>query len=299
VANALLLGGRALSVESVSVHMNWRVMIKIRYVDPNKISPGLHAAVECHGRSTTVYLLCGLRPQQRQAAFRRLRMSARMGYCPALPAPQLAFARFKDRIRTGLGQAGAVVRSHPAASTVPFMLVSAGAIGFLLLAAVSTGAHPGPRTGPLAAAPRSAQAEGAGGGGGVEGTGASANAAQVPRAPAGPVEAGPASAGTVPAGTVPASPAPAGAGPSAGLPPLPGGLMPAAREGPDTQLLAPAPRESIGVAAFTSEVVSPRRMAAGSTLTRTRSRTRTGSESGGSLSAAPAAQAPRPSPSAP
>src|ERR1700722_8073900 len=243
--------------------MNWRVMIKIRYVDPNKISPGLHAAVECHGRSTTVYLLCGLRPQQRQAAFRRLRMSARMGYCPALPAPQLAFARFKDRIRTGLGQAGAVVRSHPAASTVPLMLVSAGAIGFLLLATVSAGAHPGPRTpGPLAAAPRPAQAEGAGGGGGAEGPAASANAAPVPRAPAGRVEAG----------HVSASPAPA-AGPSAGLPPLPGGLIPAAREGPDSELLAPAPRESIGVAAFTSEVVSPRRMAASSTLTRTRDST--------------------------
>jgi hypothetical protein len=189
-------------------------MIKIRYVDPNKISPGLHAAVECHGRSTTVYLLCGLRPQQRQAAFRRLRMSARMGYCPALPAPQLAFARFKDRIRTGLGQAGAVVRSHPAASTVPLMLVSAGAIGFLLLATVSTGAHPGPRTpGPLAAAPRPAQAERAGGGGRAEGTAQSANPAPVPRAR--------------------------------------GGLIPAARGGPDSELLTPAPRESVGVAAFT------------------------------------------------
>jgi hypothetical protein len=176
-------------------------MIKIRYVDPNKISPGLHAAVECHGRSTTVYLLCGLRPQQRQAAFRRLRMSARMGYCPALPAPQLALARLADRIRTGLGHAVAVFRSHPAASTVPLMLVSAGAIGFLLLSTVSTGAQPGPRTpGQLAAA-----------------------------------------ASAAPVGGVPA-----------GLPPLPGGLIPAARAGLDSELLAPMPRESIGVAAFTS-----------------------------------------------
>ena len=144
MANALLLGGRALSVKSVSVHMNWRVMIKIRYVDPNKISPGLHAAVECHGRTTTVYLLCGLRPQQRRAAFRRLRMSARTGYCPALPAPQLALARLADRIRTGLGQAGAVFRSHPAASAVPVMLVSAGAMAFLLLPAASPAPAPDP-----------------------------------------------------------------------------------------------------------------------------------------------------------
>jgi len=128
-------------------------MIKIRYVDPNKISPGLHAAVECHGRNTTVYLLCGLRPQERRAAFRRLRMSARMGNCPALPAPQLALARLADRIRTGLGQAGAVFRSHPAGSTVPLMVVSAGAIAFLLLSTVSIRDLHGPRTpGQLAAA---------------------------------------------------------------------------------------------------------------------------------------------------
>jgi hypothetical protein len=119
-------------------------MIKIRYVDPNKISPGLHAAVECHGRSTTVYLLCGLSPQQRRAAFRRLRMSARMGYSPALPAPQLALARFQDRIRTGLGQAAAVFRRHPAASTVPLMLVSAGAVAFLLLSTVGAPAGVAP-----------------------------------------------------------------------------------------------------------------------------------------------------------
>jgi hypothetical protein len=187
VANALLLGGRALSVPSVSVHMNWRVMIKIRYVDPNKISPGLHAAVECHGRSTTVYLLCGLRPQQRRAAFRRLQMSARMGYCPALPAPQLAFARFRDRIRTGLGQAGAIFRSHPAASAVPLMLVSAGAAAFLLLATV----------------------------------------------------------------WAPASVGPAGAG-SASVVSVPGGLIPAVQAGSGGELWTPAPRESFGIAAFTS-----------------------------------------------
>ena len=32
-------------------------MIKIRYRDPNELSPGLHAAAERHGRSTMVYLL--------------------------------------------------------------------------------------------------------------------------------------------------------------------------------------------------------------------------------------------------
>jgi len=112
-------------------------MIKIRYRDPNELSPGLHAAAECHGRSTTVYLLSGLTAAERRAALRRLRLSARMGYCPRLPAAQLAFALFADRIRTGVGQTGAVFRSHPAGSTVPVMVVSAGAVAFLLLSTVS------------------------------------------------------------------------------------------------------------------------------------------------------------------
>src|SRR5579872_1531928 len=112
-------------------------MIKIRYRDPNELSPGLHAAAERHGRSTTVYLLPGLSAAQRRAALRRLKISARRGYEPKLPAPQLAVALAADRIRTTVGRAGAVFRSHPAGSTVPVMVVSAGAIAFLALSAVS------------------------------------------------------------------------------------------------------------------------------------------------------------------
>ena len=112
-------------------------MIKIRYRDPNELSPGLHAAAERHGRSTTVYLLPGLSAAQRRAALRRLKISARRGYDPKLPAPQLAVALAADRIRTTVGRAGAVFRSHPAGSTVPVMVVSAGAIAFLVLSAVS------------------------------------------------------------------------------------------------------------------------------------------------------------------
>jgi hypothetical protein len=112
-------------------------MIKIRYRDPNELSPGLHAAAERHGRSTTVYLLPGLSSAQRHAALRRLKISARRGYDPRLPAPQLAVALVADRIRTTVGRAGNVFRSHPAGSTVPVMVVSAGAIAFLALSAVS------------------------------------------------------------------------------------------------------------------------------------------------------------------
>jgi hypothetical protein len=112
-------------------------VIKVRYRDQNELSPGLHAATERQGRNTTVYLLSGLNAAQRRAALRRLKISARRGYGPRLPAPQLALALLADRIRTALGQAGAVFRSHPAGSTVPVMVVSAGAIVFLALSPVS------------------------------------------------------------------------------------------------------------------------------------------------------------------
>ncbi len=114
-----------------------RAMIKIRYRDSNELSPGLHAAAERHGRTTTVYLLSGLSAAERRAALRRLRLSARMGYCPRLPAAQLALALLIDRIRTTIGQAGAVFRLHPAGSTVPVMVISGGAIAFLVLSTVS------------------------------------------------------------------------------------------------------------------------------------------------------------------
>src|SRR5216684_9019281 len=112
-------------------------MIRIRYRDPNELSPGLHAEAERGRRGTTVYLLSGLSAQQRRSALRRLRLSARMGHCPRLPAGQLALALFADRIRTGIGRAGAVLRLHPAGSTVPIMVLSGGAIAFLLFSTVS------------------------------------------------------------------------------------------------------------------------------------------------------------------
>ena len=112
-------------------------MIKIRYRDADELSPGLHAAAVAQGRNTIVFLLPGLTGAQRRAALRRLRLSARMGYCPPLPPAQLALALVADRIRTTVGQLGTLVRSHPAGSTVPVMVISAGAIAFLALSAVS------------------------------------------------------------------------------------------------------------------------------------------------------------------
>jgi hypothetical protein len=112
-------------------------MIRIRYRGSNELSPGLHATAEQRGRRTTVYLLSGLTDAERRSALRRLRLTARMGHCPRLPAGQLAFALLMDRIRTGIGRAGAVLRLHPAGSTVPIMVLSGGAIAFLLFSTVS------------------------------------------------------------------------------------------------------------------------------------------------------------------
>jgi hypothetical protein len=118
-------------------------MIKIRYCDPSMFSPGLHAAAERHGRSTVIYLLSGLTVPQRRAALRRLRLSARMGYCPRLPAAQFGLALLADRIRTTTGQAGAVFRTHPAGAMVPVMMAAGAAIAFLVLSSVSMPALPG------------------------------------------------------------------------------------------------------------------------------------------------------------
>ena len=110
-------------------------MIRIRY--SSELQPGLHGRVERHGGATFVYLLPGLTPRQRQAALRRMRQQGRMGISPRLPAAQLATALLADRVRAAFGQAGAIVRVHPAGSTLPVMAVSVAITSFLVLSALS------------------------------------------------------------------------------------------------------------------------------------------------------------------
>jgi hypothetical protein len=162
-------------------------MIRVRYRDSNELSPGLHAAAERHGRTTTVYLLSGLTKPQRRSALRRLRLSARMGHCPGLPAGRLALALFADRIRTGIGRAGAVLRLHPAGSTLPVILLSGGVIAFLLFSTVSIRVLPTTPASPEAASsPGPAASAGAGAvpfagtRGGVTGLGGSGNWQAIP-----------------------------------------------------------------------------------------------------------------------
>jgi len=160
-------------------------MIRVRYRDSNEFSPGLHAAAERHGRITTVYLLPGLTKPERRSALRRLRLSARMGHCPRLPSGPLAVALFADRIRTGIGRAGAVLRLHPAGSTLPVMVLSGGAIAFLLFSTVSIRVLPSSPASPESASgPNPAASAGAipitGSSGGVAGLGGPGDRPAIP-----------------------------------------------------------------------------------------------------------------------
>jgi hypothetical protein len=110
-------------------------VIKIRY--SAELQPGLHGQTERCGRTTVVKLLAGLTPAQRAATLRRLTQQGRMGIGPRLPVVQLMIALSADRMRTAFGQVGAVVRIHPAGSTVPVMVLFAAAFAFLALSSVS------------------------------------------------------------------------------------------------------------------------------------------------------------------
>ena len=197
-------------------------MIRVRYRDSNELSPGLHAAAERHGRITTVYLLPGLTKPERRSALRRLRLSARMGHCPRLPSGQLALALFADRIRTGIGRAGAVLRLHPAGSTLPVMVLSGGAIAFLLFSTVSIRVmHSSPGSPESASALNPAAPVGAvpfaGSSGGVAGLGGSGGGPAVPPGLGGSsLATGPSLAGAAGGPGTGAAPGSAGNGTGAG-----------------------------------------------------------------------------------
>lgn len=190
-------------------------MISIRYRDPNELSPGLHAAAEQHGRKTSVYLLSGLTVAQRRAALRRLRISAGRGYGPRLPVPQLALALLADRIRTAIGRAGAIFRSHPAGSTVPVMVLSAGAIAFLALSAVSIQVihrplNPGPPFSGAVGANVTVSAGSRGSPGPAAGPAGPGVAAVHPAGQAGSRSSGATGPGTTPGGGTQPTPSPGG-----------------------------------------------------------------------------------------
>ena len=118
-------------------------MIKIVY---RNLSPGLHASAEAEGRNTVISFLPGLTPEQRRAALRRIRHSGRMGHGPRVPGGRLAIALALDRVRAAARTCTAVVRLHPAGSTLPVAFFSAAAVIFVLMATVSIHVLPAPRS---------------------------------------------------------------------------------------------------------------------------------------------------------
>jgi hypothetical protein len=118
-------------------------VIKIIY---RELSPGLHASAETVGRETIISLLPGLTPEQRRAALRRIRHGGRMGHGPRVPAAGLGLALGLDRLKAITRTGVAVVRLHPAGSTVPVVLLSAAAVVFVLMATVSIHVLPGPKS---------------------------------------------------------------------------------------------------------------------------------------------------------
>lgn len=88
-------------------------------------------------------------------------------------------------IRTGIGRAGAVLRLHPAGSTLPIMVLSGGAIAFLLFSTVSIRVlHSTPASPEAASGPNPVATAGAvpitGSQGGVAGLGGSGNRQAIP-----------------------------------------------------------------------------------------------------------------------
>jgi hypothetical protein len=113
-------------------------MVKIRYSD---LPAGLHVSVEGQGRSTVIYLLPGLTPEQRKAALARVRSSARMGHGPELPRVSMALALAADSLRTTLRNGATAMRAHPVLLLPPLILLVSSAIVFVLMSIVTVTVH--------------------------------------------------------------------------------------------------------------------------------------------------------------
>jgi hypothetical protein len=109
-------------------------VIKIRYAD---LPGGLHVRAEARGRDTIIYLLPGLTVEQRQAALRRVRSSARMGQGPPLSAAGLARALVADRIMITVRNMAGALRVHPAMFVPLIVILLSAAVAYFVLSSVS------------------------------------------------------------------------------------------------------------------------------------------------------------------
>ena len=109
-------------------------MVKIRYTE---LPAGLHVAVRAQGRSTVIYLLPGLTPDQRRAALARARSSGLIGQGPLLPPFALARAMAADRAVTLTRNGVLAMRGHPMLLLPPLIVLVSGAIVFTLMSFVT------------------------------------------------------------------------------------------------------------------------------------------------------------------
>ena len=114
-------------------------MIKIRYAD---LPGGLHVRAVARGRDTVIYLVPGLTVDQRRAALRRARSSARMGHGPPLSATGVTCAMVADRIRTTVGNAAAAMRVHPAMFVPITVVILSATVAYFLLMSVTIKVRP-------------------------------------------------------------------------------------------------------------------------------------------------------------
>jgi hypothetical protein len=115
-------------------------VIRIRYCD---LPAGLHIRIEEQGSRTTVWLLPGLTPAQRQAALRRAKGAARVGQGPDLPPAELTRALAADWLRAIVRNGLRAMRLHPAIFFPPLVILMSAAVAYLLLVSVSIQFLPG------------------------------------------------------------------------------------------------------------------------------------------------------------
>jgi hypothetical protein len=113
-------------------------VIKIRYAD---LPSGLHIQAVVRGKDTIIYLLPGLTVEQRRAALRRVRSSARLGQGPPLSTSGLARALVADRIMTTVRNVASALRVHPAMSVPLIVILLSAAVAYFLLSSVSIKIH--------------------------------------------------------------------------------------------------------------------------------------------------------------
>jgi hypothetical protein len=113
-------------------------VIKIRYAD---LPGGLHVRTEARGKDTMIYLLPGLTVEQRRAALRRVRSSARVGQGPPLSTAGLARAVAADRIMTTVRNMAGALRVHPAMFVPLIVILLSAAVAYFVLSSVSIKIH--------------------------------------------------------------------------------------------------------------------------------------------------------------